>query len=144
MQKHVFVGQVKDVSIFYEAQSEDQLVTWAIPTTARFGDKGVFLLPRVLGKDAAFVSVGVISSQPKLDNNRWTKWGAQVRIISFEPAFEPVDLPYIQREMSNWGAIQYLWDRSFQIETDFEFTLTNLLKFRQGSAVASQFAQSFY
>ncbi len=147
MQRHIFVGQVKDVAVFYAAQSQSNLVQWAIPITAKFGDKGVFLLPRVLSDStkevAAFVAVGAISSHPRFDNNRWTKWGADVDIVSFDPPFEPVGLPLMQKQMGDWPAIQHPWNRSFPIDLDFELPLINFLKSTQNSSVAVQFARFF-
>lgn len=143
-QKHIFVGQVKDVDVFYAAQSTNWIVKWAVPVTASKGEKGVFLLPRVLGDRAAFVSVGVITSCPEEDGNKWTKWGAKVSIEAFNPAFEPVELSVVQNQLIEWNAIQGRspWNRSFVIDPDFYTLFINELKKKQSYSVASQFDQA--
>ena len=143
-QKHIFVGQVKDRDIFYTAQSTNKIVHWAVPSTASLGEKGVFLLPRVLGDVPAFVTVGTISSHPEIDNNRWTKWGARVSLSTFSPAFEPVSLLEVQQRFLDWDAIQGQspWNRSFVIDSDFYTLFVNELKKKQSYLVASQFDQA--
>ncbi len=97
---HVLIGNRDDRARLDEASGP---LTWAVPKTARVGERAVFLAPTYQGD---FVASGLVTTEPVADETRKGVYTA--RIDNFVRLEEPVPVASVKAELPEWRYLKYV------------------------------------